>query len=100
MNEMTRRGALHTLAGAGLLSAIAHGADIEEVPSQGIKTERDCVLASGMTADEAVCWDLAADLAGKFLALPELHPMDKEEITLAVHVIQYRLLSRPTYPRY
>ena len=53
-----------------------------------------------MTEAEADCWSMAAELAGKFFALPELHPMDKQEIASDIHVIQHRLLSRPTYRKY
>ena len=53
-----------------------------------------------MTEAEADCWELAAELAGKLFELPLLHPMDKQEIATAIHVIQHRLLSRPTYRKY
>lgn len=62
--------------------------------------DREFVMGAGMTAEEAECWRCAAEVAGKFFALPELHPMDAQEIATAVHVIQNKLLSRPTYRRY
>jgi hypothetical protein len=65
-----------------------------------LKTDRSFVLGSGMTEAEADCWELAARTAGKYFALPELHPMDRQEIAAAIHVIQYKLLARPTYRRY
>jgi len=58
------------------------------------------VIASGLTEGEADCWELAARTAGAFFALPELHPMDKQEVANAIHVIQNKLLSRPTYRTY
>jgi hypothetical protein len=53
-----------------------------------------------MTEAEADCWELAAKLAGAFFALPKLHPMDNQEVATAIHVIQNKLLSRPTYRKY
>ena len=64
------------------------------------KEERGRVTAVGMTEAEADCWELAANLAGKFFSLPELHPMDRQEIATAIHVVQNKLLSRPTYRKY
>jgi hypothetical protein len=43
---------------------------------------------------------LVAPAAGKFFALPKLHPMGAQEVASAIHVIQYKLHSRPTYRRY
>ncbi len=53
-----------------------------------------------MTEREADCWELAAKTAGAFFDLPELHPMDKQEIASAIHIVQNKLLSRPTYRAY
>lgn len=103
MDDLNRRGMLQGAAGAGLVALLgASGpADAADGGEAGEKTlDRDCVLASGLTEAEADCWELAAKLAGKFFELPELHPMEKQEITSAIHVIQYRLLSRPTYRKY
>ncbi len=104
MNGPTRRGALTLAAGAGLIGALgplskAGAADDRAVDEQ-LKTDRGFVLGSGMTEAEADCWELAARTAGKYFALPELHPMDRQEIAAAIHVIQNKLLSRPTYRRY
>lgn len=63
-------------------------------------TDRERVLAVGMTEEEADCWELAAKTAGAFFALPKMHPMDDQEVAQAIHVIQNKLLSRPTYRRY
>lgn len=62
--------------------------------------DRQAVMAAGFTDDEAECWKLVAEAAGKFFELPELHPLDKAEVVTAVHVIQNKLLSRPTYRTY
>ena len=47
-----------------------------------IEADRDRVLACGLTADEADCWEWTAKAAGKFFALPKLHPMDAQEVAL------------------
>lgn len=103
MDDLNRRVVIQRTAGLGLLAALvpveaeaAAPDDGDEVP----KSERERVMAVGMTEGEADCWMAAADLAGKFFDLPELHPMDKHEVTLAIHLIQNKLLSRPTYRRY
>ena len=64
------------------------------------KTERQHVLGCGFTEAEADCWILVAKAAGSFFDLPKLHPMDEHEVAHAIHVIQNKLLSRPTYRRY
>jgi hypothetical protein len=100
MDELTRRGALQRTAGVGLLAAFLPGEGAQGEGPDVPKEEREHVLAVGMTEGEADCWVLAANLAGRFFALPELHPMDKQEVATAIHVIQNKLLSRPTYRRY
>jgi hypothetical protein len=62
--------------------------------------DRQRVLECGMTEAEADCWELVARAAGKFFQLPKLHPMDDQEVAQAIHVIQHKLLSRPTYRKY
>jgi len=98
MKDVTRREAIRGTASAGLLASVVPDdqAEAQDVP----KSERERVLAVGMTEGEAECWELAANLAGRFFALPELHPMDKQEVATAIHVIQNKLLSRPTYRHY
>ena len=106
MDDLTRRKALGITAAAALVPGAAAGADDppkdEPKPKAGSgdKLQRDAVTASGMTDAEADCWKLAGDLAGSFFGLPEMHPMDKQEVATAIHVIQNKLLSRPTYRRY
>lgn len=107
MDDLTRRRALK-MATLGIAvgavdsaAAAQPGASEEDrQPSDALKTDRDFVLAAGMTESEADCWAAVADCAGKFFELPELHPMDKQEIAQAIHVIQNKLLSRPTYRAY
>ncbi len=104
MDDITRRGLLHGATGAGLLALLAPPAAARDDDKAGDvaaqKIDRESVLAAGLTEAEADCWELAAKLAGAFFDLPEMHPMDKQEVATAVHVIQYRLLSRPTYRKY
>lgn len=109
MNEPNRREALRNTANSGVLLAFAEPQAervedrVNETPKPPEKPgdrDRRAVIAAGMTEAEADCWAMAAELAGKFFALPELHPMDKQEIASAIHVIQHRLLSRPTYRKY
>jgi hypothetical protein len=103
MDELNRRGVLQRTAGLGLIAALALEGEAgaqDKGRDEERKLDRACVLASGLTEAEADCWELAGELAGKLLALPELHPMDGQEIAQTIHVIQYRLLSRPTYRKY
>lgn len=109
MNDPNRRQALRSSANLGMLLAVAQPPapkdanqqeDALKPPEKPGDRDRRAVIAAGMTEAEADCWAMAAELAGKFFALPELHPMDKQEIASAIHVIQHRLLSRPTYRNY
>jgi hypothetical protein len=105
MDDISRRQAVAVaaLTGAqaliGLSPALAAAAD---KPKQVLdeKAERQHVLGVGFTEAEADCWLLVARTAGSFFDLPKLHPMDDHEVAHAIHVIQNKLLSRPTYRRY
>lgn len=96
--------ALSALSLAGALTASEASAQEEAtkkpVDQKPAPKDRDFVIAAGMTEKEADCWELAAKTAGAFFDLPEMHPMDKAEISTAIHVIQNKLLSRPTYRKY
>src|SRR4051795_11813400 len=98
MKRPTRREAMQSTA-AGTLAANAAGAQPPPAPDKKM-TDTQCVEAAGLTAEEAACWEVAGDLASKFFALPQLHPMDKQEVATAIHVIQHKLLARPTYRKY
>src|SRR5262245_3657870 len=93
MDPMTRRTAMQFAAGLALTS----DDDKAKAPA---KNDRDFVMEAGMTTDEADCWELIAKAAGKFFELPKLHPMDAQEVAAAIHVVQNKLLSRPTYRKY
>src|SRR5436305_6041127 len=98
MDELNRRKALQSGLGLGLAAAVEAASAEGPRAGQGKKpkgTDRDAVLTAGMTADEADCWKLSGELAGKFFALPKMHPMDAQEVAMAIHVIQNKLLSRP-----
>lgn len=92
MSELNRRTALQLLGSAAM--GAAAGADPPK------RTDRDFVIEAGLTPEEADCWELIAKAAGKFFELPKLHPMDAQEVATAIHVVQNKLLSRPTYRKY
>ncbi|ANM30814.1 hypothetical protein ABI59_16375 [Acidobacteria bacterium Mor1] len=75
-------------------------ANSAEATSHNASRDRQAVLAAGMTEAEADCWAATADAAAKFFALPELHPMDRQEVATAIHVLQNKLLGRPVYRVY
>jgi hypothetical protein len=103
MDQPTRRDAFQQTAGLGLLTvlgSLAPAAAADGVAAKVDKSERERVMAVGFTEAEAECWELTANAAGKFFSLPKLHPMDAQEVATAIHVIQNKLLSRPTYRKY
>jgi hypothetical protein len=103
VHKLNRRDALQQAAGAGMLAALApQAAQAQAEPGKEDqrKLDRKSVPAAGLTEAEADCWELTAQLAGKPFELPQLHPMDRQEIATTIHVIQYRLLSRPSYRKY
>ena len=104
---ITRRDALALTAASGAafgLSPILRARQqptTTPVPAKpGASPDRDFVVAAGLTPAEADCWEAIARAAGAFFALPELHTMDKQEVASAIHIVQNKLLSRPTYRRY
>jgi hypothetical protein len=98
MNQINRRSALAGVAAVATTSVAVNAQDDE--PASQKTADQSYVMAAGMTADEAKAWKLIAEAAGAFFALPELHPLDKQEVATAVHVIQNKLLGRPTYRKY
>jgi hypothetical protein len=80
-------------------TTIAHSSEAGE-SQEDIKTDKQCVMEAGLTEAEAECWAKTAAAAGAFFALPELHPEDAKEVSAAIHVLQNKLLSRPTYRKY
>lgn len=49
----------------------------------------------GMTDGEIDVWFALANVAGRMLALPVLHPMEQRETATELHALQNRLLARP-----
>jgi hypothetical protein len=98
MNHIDRRTLLKAAAIAGA-SATVGFAGIPQT-DDGYKAERERMVSLGFTEGEAECWEMAARAATAFFKLPELHPMDKQEVATAIHVLQNKLLGRPTYRKY
>jgi hypothetical protein len=102
MEEPTRRDAFYLAALLGVGGAVA--APLAEVqaqePKNVKKTDRELIMEAGLTEAEAECWELIAKAAGKFFELPKLHPNDAAEVATAIHVVQNKLLGRPTYRKY
>lgn len=97
MEPINRRAAIAgALVSAGTASGMAQESKQTEEPTR----DESFVMEAGMTRAEAKAWRLIAEATGAFFALPELHPMDKQEVASAVHIIQNKLLSRPTYRKY
>ena len=105
MEDVNRRELVGAVALAGALALTgltpAPAAAEDKPPSElDEKAERQRVAACGLTGAEADCWVLIAQAAGKFFALPRLHPMDAQKVAQAIHVVQHKLLSRPAYRKY
>lgn len=49
-----------------------------------------------MTEDEEKLLDLTVRLWNGFLALPDHHPTDRDEMCRDIHDIQHRLMARAT----
>ncbi len=97
MQPITRRTAI-----SGAVTALAAAsADMQqEKQPEPLSQDQKFVVEAGMTPAEAKCWKLTAEAAAAFFALPELHPMDKQEVASAIHILQNKLLGRPTYRKY
>ncbi|MEW6129736.1 MAG: hypothetical protein AB1757_22040 [Acidobacteriota bacterium] len=103
MDELTRRQILKSMAVAGAVAGMPNVTDAQVTAERNEdekKLDRQRVIACGMTEAEADCWEAVAEAAGKFFRLPKLHPTDADEVAQAIHIIQYKLLSRPTYRKY
>lgn len=100
-HSTSRRTTMIAVSLVALTTAGAAALVPRPVPAPAVSPdEKELVMQVGMTEAEAECWLLAAELAGRFFELPELHPMDSQEVATAIHVIQNKLLSRPTYRDY
>ena len=101
MKSIYRRSLLTGSVAAAATAALAQD-DAQENAQGDAKPTKDqqYIMDAGMTRQEAECWKTVAEAAATFFALPELHPMDKQEVASAIHIIQNKLLSRPTYRKY
>jgi hypothetical protein len=105
MEDVSRREVIETVAlpGAAALTGLTPNAasadDIEALTAEE-KLDRDRVLACGFTEAEANCWVSLNRTAARFFDLPKLHVMDDHELAHAIHVLQYRLMSRHAYRKY
>jgi hypothetical protein len=62
-----------------------------------IARSRTNLVKLGMTEAELDVWYALASVAGTMLELPELCPMQREEIAHDFHKLQSRLLARPVF---
>jgi hypothetical protein len=99
MDELSRRALLGVSMVVGSSAVLGAQNDKKEA-KKPVPKDRDFVMAAGMTEAEADCWEATAKAAGLFFSLPKLHPMDDHEVAHAIHVVQQKLLSRPTYRKY
>ena len=102
-SEPSRRTAIKTAIVGGSVAALANAAissQAQAKTNEEIKTDKQCIMEAGLTEEEADCWAKVADAAGSFFKLPTLHPEDAKEVAAAIHVVQNKLLGRPTYRKY
>ena len=98
MPELSRRSAIAAaVLTAAATTELAHAAAADEQP---LTKDQEFIIAAGLTKEEADCWLKIAEAAGAFFKLPELHPMDQQEVASAIHIVQNKLLGRPTYRKY
>ncbi len=107
MNALTRRQMLAT-ASALTATATTLSAALPEQKTEakehhwteGEKQDRQRVISSGMTEAEADAWELLVRAGAAIFALPQQHASTNAEIAQAIHVMQDKLLARPTYRKY
>lgn len=59
--------------------------------------ERESLARLGMTAAEIDVWLGLAEVAGRMVQLPTLHPMEQHETAHDFHELQLRLLAGPGF---
>ena len=98
----SRREALSIgIASGVMVSPVVEAQDSDDkTDADSVTRDQKFVMEAGMTREEAECWKLTAAAAGSFFKLPVLHPTDATEVAHAIHVIQNKLLARPTYRKY
>ena len=97
MSQLDRRTAIAAALATGASTALVRATEQQQ---DELTQDQELVMEAGMTREEADCWKKIAEATAAFFALPELHPADKQEVATAVHVIQNKLLARPTYRKY
>ena len=98
MQQLNRRDAMATAVLSGVACVPCKASDFDD--ESELNKDAKIVMEAGLTEAEAICWMRTAEAAGAFFKLPEVHPSDKQEVAAAIHVIQSKLLSRPTYRKY
>ncbi len=63
--------------------------------SKNAQADRKSLAKLGMTDAELDIWAALAEVAGRMLQLPVLHPMEQEETCHDMHKLQLRMLARP-----
>lgn len=63
--------------------------------TKNVQPNRENLAKLGMTDAELDIWAALAEVAGRMLQLPVLHPMEREEICHDMHKLQLRMLARP-----
>ena len=100
MSEITRRTAVAAALAGGASTAFL-GDDLNaQQKEEKLTKDQKIIMSAGMNKKEAECWKKTAEAAAAFFAHEELHPLDKAEVATAIHVIQNKLLGRPTYRKY
>jgi hypothetical protein len=101
MEKMTRRDVLIAMPAVAASTAVQCPSGMRcDTTAEQNALDRKHVLAAGFTEAEADCWQAVADAAGKYLDLPVLHKADQQEAAQAIHVLQWKLMSRPAYRKY
>ena len=105
MSKINRRTAMTSAVVAGATAATASVATAQEAESTQddkpkFTKDQTYIMEAGLDEKEADAWKKTAEAAAAFFALPELHPLDNKEVATAIHVIQNKLLGRPTYRKY
>ena len=88
------------VGGVAAVLPMSIGGNLVVQVQDDIQTDKQCIMDAGLTEAEADCWEKTAAAAGAFFQLPTLHPEDNKEVAVAIHVIQNKLLGRPTYRKY
>ena len=98
MSKVNRRTAMASAVVTG--ASVAGMTGLANAQEEKLTKDQEFVIAAGMTKEEAECWKKTAEAAAAFFKLPKLHPSDNQEVATAIHVIQNKLLGRPTYRKY